>query len=304
MSSVGDTLVKTLLPGISWLLHRLPLKSRLGGVSTTVARIFNLARHDEMWPARLQNGLVIHVPLNDYNGSMLYLFGTPDPKVVETCGALLRPGDVFLDIGANYGTVGLLNYERLGTKGVLHFVEPQAELCRSIQQVLHDNEVSNAFVHQIGLWDENNERVLFVPEHHVGQGSFMKKRDEGGVCVTVRSTSEFLNETVGNRAFGAKLDVEGAEIKILPHIFQNKNLRFVLFECLRPEVRDFAWRAAAEQQVALFGLVQNLFTVRLKYVQHADDLKQFRDVLALPVMPEACPTRAVSPRELGLIQPA
>src|SRR5437870_216931 len=78
---------------------------------------------------RLKNGLRIEVDLKDYNGRMLYLFGTPDAKVVAVSRALLSRGDRFIDMGANCGAVGLLCSDAVGQDGQVHLIEPQPELC-------------------------------------------------------------------------------------------------------------------------------------------------------------------------------
>ena len=48
-------------------------------------------------------GFQVSVSLDDYNGRKLWLFGANDWKINRTFNACLFPGDVFLDIGANYG---------------------------------------------------------------------------------------------------------------------------------------------------------------------------------------------------------
>ena len=97
-------------------LHSVPLKTGIARLSESRVSKWS-CRGLVSARARLRNGIHLQVDPQDYNGRMLLLAGTPDPKVVETCRALLAPGMAFLDIGANYGSIGLLCTEVVGTTG-------------------------------------------------------------------------------------------------------------------------------------------------------------------------------------------
>src|ERR1700730_844735 len=64
--------------------------------------------------ARTHAGLNVEVDVNDYHGRILYLSGTNDPKVQTLASELLAPGDTFLDIGANYSSIGLYASRKVG----------------------------------------------------------------------------------------------------------------------------------------------------------------------------------------------
>lgn len=289
-----------LLKCLSACLHASPIKTRLGGISTVTAKVFGLRSFAEERTATLRNGIKMPIRLSDYNGRMLYLFGTPDPKVVSVCQELLNPGDVFLDIGANYGTVGLLSHEAIGAQGAMHFVEPQPELCKVIEASIDSVPIPNAHVHNCGMWDEDGELTLSRPDKHTGAAS-LAKTSEGGDSfqVPVRAVDSFLSEVVGDRPFGAKVDVEGAEPKILPAILAHPSLRFVLFECNIPEVRDHAWELIEAKKLVFFGLSKHLFRTRIRAIHSLEELRQVHDVLAVQMDASSVPVGEIHPRKLA-----
>lgn len=278
------TIAAPLLRLIGFGLRLTPIKTRLGGVSTLMRKVFKLDRHTDLVSTRLRSGATLRVRLSDYNGRMLYFFGTVDPKVVCTCKSLLREGDAFLDIGANHGAVGLQCFGRVGGGGSVHFVEPQPELCGVIGDAIKSVGASNASVHQIGLWDEDGEFTLQLEGGHTGAASLADTPEHGdgkGITVKTRKIDSFLDDTVGSGSFGAKIDVEGAEVKILPAILRHDGFRFAVFECNRDSVRDIVHNAAEERDLQLFGIEKNLWTVRLRPLSKDDDLTQFHDIVVL-----------------------
>lgn len=284
----------------AFLLHRVPLKTHLGGVCNILRLVLGLDRLQELRIARLRNAVTVNVRLSDYNGRMLYFFGTPDPKIVATCRALLRPTDVFLDIGANHGAVAFLCHDRPAES---HLVEPQPQLVESIRRTIRDHALTSLRVHPIGLAAEDGELPLSVNRRHTGAASMAK---HAGACpvipVPVLKTAHFLTEVVGDRPCGAKLDVEGIEACVLPGLLEHPSVRFVLFECNTPSTRDVVWRRARQRDLALFGLSPALLSVRLAPIRERSELRRYHDVLAIRITDEGRPRRVTTPGRLAALQ--
>ncbi len=283
------------------VLRLTPIKTRLGGVSTLMCRLFKLQRFTDYVTTTLRSGAKLRVRLSDYNGRMLYFFGTVDPKVISTCQSLLRPGDTLLDIGANHGAVGLQCLTSVGADGSVQFVEPQPDLCKVIEDAIESTSAGNAKVHQIGLWDEDGEFTLQLEGGHTGAASLADTPEHGdgeGITVKTREIGAFLDETVGDRSFGAKIDIEGAEVKILPEILRRSGFRFAVFECNRDSVREIVHTAADERDLRLFGIEKNLLTVRLRPLTTSDDLSQFHDIVVVAGDGGSDPASPVHPSSL------
>lgn len=281
----------------------LPIRSGIGTISESLSGRFTSLRRETEVACSLRNGVRILARLNDYNGRMLYLFGTPDPKIVTICRDLLRSGDVFLDIGANYGSVGLLVHDAVIPGGSVHFVEPQPELAGRIKNAISENRITNSAVHQCGLWDEAGELFITVSHRHTGTASISSEpSSDVSQRVEVLDIKKFLPETVGDQHFGVKLDVEGAEVRILPELLTNPRLRFVLFEAHDPEVKAFVERMMNDGSHTFFGVSKDIFRTRLFPILSNDNLRASHDVLAVRLKPGSHPTHKLSTRKLkGLI---
>jgi FkbM family methyltransferase len=264
------------------ILHVLPLKSGLGGVSNARLARWSCGRGGAV-RARLRNGLRLVVDPADYNGRMLLLFGTPDPKVVATCRALLRPGDVFLDIGANHGAVGLLCAASVGSAGEVHLFEPQNGLCDRMRQCIRDSGLTTCRVHEVALLSRGGLASLAGMAGHSGAWRVVRQPagERAADVVTVRAADCAIYEAVQKRAFGAKLDVEGAEHEVLPALVAQEGFRFVVFECNTADAREWAWEFATERELRYLGLGRSAWSTTLRAVDSGAALAQFHDLLAV-----------------------
>lgn len=287
------------------LLHRLPLTGDfVGRIAMHAARRSGVSRRSGPAIAQLRNGVRIPVRLNDYNGRMIYFFGTADPRVVGTCRSLLRAGDVFLDIGANLGTIGLQCVDRVGPAGAIHQVEPQPELARGIRAGAADAGFTNVHVHECGLWDEDGELRIAIPDAHTGAAHILAEGaggadDEASTVVPVHDTRRFIAETAGDRPFGAKVDVEGAEDRILPALFAAPNARFVLFENHHLDDPGAYWPLVEEDRFTFLGLKPALASTHLVPVTERERMRGWYDLLAVRAPRAAIGTAPLRPAELA-----
>jgi FkbM family methyltransferase len=260
----------------------IPIKSGIGTMSQFFSRKVPGLRNSVEVPCKLRNRVRIMARLDDYNGRMLYLFGTPDPKVISICKGLLRQGDVFLDIGANYGSVALLVHESVGPTGWVHLVEPQPELGDRISGAIAHNAIKNMTLHRCGLWDERGEFFITGSQTHTGTASISAEAvSEDSHRVEVRDIEGFLRETSDGKSIGVKLDVEGAEVRLLPTLLTHPQLRFVLFESHDQEVKSFVRSRMGDQSSAFFGVSKSLFRTRLFRISNDEDLQHAHDILAV-----------------------
>lgn len=169
-------------------------------------------------PARLRNGVPILVDRGDFLGACVYYFGDYDPRISWLCHRVLRPGDVFVDIGANCGVVTFTAAPLVGPRGEVHAFEPQPAAARLLHSTIERNAFSHVRVHEVALSDSDGSSAMWVPDDNRGAASLERHGARGGesIEVTTRKSGPFLESTLGDRPIRMmKIDVEGHEATIV-----------------------------------------------------------------------------------------
>lgn len=250
--------------------------------------------------ARLWDGASIEVDPKDHDGRVLYLFGTNDIKVSLNTNLFLRPGDVFLDIGANYSTIGLQASHAVGPEGAVHLFEPQTRLADRVEAAIRRGGYRNVKLHRCGLLDVDETLTIRSPSNHSGMATFAS---HGGAndfdfvqeC-QVYDIGRYVAPLVKGRRFGAKLDIEGSEMRVIPWLLAQPNLAFAIFEANQHKERLFELVKASK--LTLFGLERNALELRLCRIDTADRMRDFHDVIALRLQSDATPPIRTHPKHL------
>jgi len=141
------------------------------------------------------------------------ILGTGDyePHLRRFISAIVKPGMVCVDIGANVGFHAFLMRELVGSTGHVYAIEPNSENCRMLLLSAKANEASNLTVIPIALSD-NLGAIAFSPA--VGSnGQFIHSVDDPVLhpnCIIVPTAA--LDDLLKvERIDFIKIDVEGAE---------------------------------------------------------------------------------------------
>jgi len=285
---------------LAYLFHHLPIQSGLTKLSFNPFVNFLLDGSPAVVTARFRDGRTIEVAINDYHGRILYLFGTNDPKVERTANSLLRPGDIFLDIGANYSSIGLSASHVVGPTGRVHLFEPQGKLAERVQRSIDMGGYGNVFLHCVGLLDRDDKLILRSPSHHSGMATFAGSGNRASFEVVeecdVREISSYVGPLVEGRAFGAKLDVEGSEPALMPWLLAQPNLAFLIFEAASNQAKLYDLVRGAGY--LLYGLKRNPFRLRAERVDCFDEIGKFHDLVAVKLKngPKLAHPRSLSSR--------
>ena len=214
----------------------------------------------------LRGGVHVVSRLSDYNGLILFLFGTPERSVVEACCMLSDAGDTFLDVGANNGAVGMLVRRVVGPELHLVFVEPQRDLAGAIRKSATACGFA-ADVHAIAISDCSGEERFHVTPTHTGTGRIGE--GEASVrCETMRSILDGLPDT----PIGAKVDVEGAERHVLPSLCSDPRFAFCVVESQSEAARQLIMDVAHASKHVVYGIERSLLSWRLRKAQNEEEL--------------------------------
>jgi FkbM family methyltransferase len=162
-------------------------------------------------------GLVFRV--GDVTGMSPWYSGT-ERAHQRTMAALVRPGDVAVDVGANWGLHTLLLSRLVGARGLVLALEPLPRAFDALRWHLDANGCRNVMPIPAALGDSDGT-ARFVPGISHSQGVLAAARsgaaDEAadGFPVTLR-TLDSLVQKLGVRAVRlVKIDVEGAESMVI-----------------------------------------------------------------------------------------
>lgn len=143
--------------------------------------------------------------------------GTYEPFKTQMLRRLLAPGMTYVDVGTNKGYFALLAARLLsGTGHVLAF-EPEPENCACIRQSLQANRYTNVQLLELALGDRDDRALLYLGQksgwHTLLPG--LPQRTEGAIEVRRRRLDAVLEELGTQRIDVMKIDVEGAELRVL-----------------------------------------------------------------------------------------
>jgi len=216
------------LKDLGKLVVRSGIKFRLNTFPVTEDGAEWWAEQIKRWPAVLGNGMIcrriqldhqikMDVGLVDVIERNLWVNGIWDQPIKDLMTTLLRPGDHFLDLGANIGYFTLLASQLVGPTGSVVAVEPSIRALRKLTNHVWLNECSNVLVVSCAAGSERSQtRISLATESNIGGSSLAN-----GSAPLQRSEPVWvapIDEVLGGMSFHPKLikiDVEGYELAAL-----------------------------------------------------------------------------------------
>jgi FkbM family methyltransferase len=157
------------------------------------------------------------VDLGDHFVSRGCLVDNYEPAETHFVKAVLRPGDVFVDVGANIGWFTLVASVAVGESGRVHAFEPRAETVAHLIETVVLNELDDQVTtYPYGLADrETSGRLVWVSGTDnpggsaVWSGEIPANMEEQPIALRPLDALKF------DRVDALKVDVEGAELRVL-----------------------------------------------------------------------------------------
>jgi len=182
--------------------------------------------------ARTKAGTVACDPRDGVQSTLLER-GEWEPTVSRTIAQILRPGDVFVDIGANIGYFSLLASGIVGGRGQVIAFEPLSENVACLLDTCSRNQAHNIVCLSLALNDVGGLVTLHLPDD--GQVGLTSIRPVGTRTRRVLACrlDGILDESLFAQVRLIKLDVEGAEMNVLngmERLFERGHRPFVICE--------------------------------------------------------------------------
>ena len=190
--------------------------------------------------ARLRSGPQVLVFADDYIGQAAYLWGDENPRITTVVSVVLREGDSALDIGANFGVVGLVMAQIVGPTGQVHLFEPQPNVAQCLRTSLLMNNFSQATVHECALSDRTGTaRMTLVDPSNLGETTLETDQCSAGsdgtqLEVKVEEAGRYVSALGLAKTALVKIDVEDHEAVVLRSLREWLGAArppVILFEC-------------------------------------------------------------------------
>ncbi len=153
--------------------------------------------------------------LYDFIPRFIFLFGHWEPNVGAVIRDALRPGDVFVDIGANIGYVSLVGASRVGASGAVVAIEAVPATFDRLMDNLRLNAATNVRAVQRAVSDQVGTLTLRqVSATNTGQATI-----HGTGLVLAEAAAAPLDEILTadelRRVRLIEIDIEGGEVPVL-----------------------------------------------------------------------------------------
>lgn len=179
---------------------------------------------DSKWPAGLQPGIrgkhgqLMFLDLQDWSDRRAYFSGRfYQQDINRLLFELLRPGDQYLDVGANIGMTMLTAAGRIGRNGRGFLFEPNPAALRRLMQHVNANHLTNFETVNAALSDVAGTLRLFLTGSHTGLASLNPLDDRRNSSVEIRTIvgNDFAAKLDAETPTVIKIDVEGHEVQAL-----------------------------------------------------------------------------------------
>lgn len=155
-------------------------------------------------------GCEVEIDPDDSHGRSYLERGEWEPDVREWIQEWTQPGDTAVDIGAKFGVHTVAFRGAVGAEGEVHAFEPNPDFFDYLEATVDRNGFENVLTWQKGISDRRRMIEYAVEDSRSGSTEYLGVADETFGVAEAR-LEDFVSEYDI-----VKMDVEGAEARILP----------------------------------------------------------------------------------------
>lgn len=161
-----------------------------------------------------KNNFRMKLDLADWLGQHIFATGEYEPSTTALIQSLLKPGNVFVDVGANAGYFSLLAAKTIGKHGRVYAFEPAPETYKELVNNIHLNQFENIKTYPIAASNyQGSIDFSIAPETHKGLSSFRTIAGSKKLTVPTMQLDNVVDFPLEIDL--VKIDVEGAECRVL-----------------------------------------------------------------------------------------
>lgn len=224
-----DTELKLLLAAT----RRLPRIRGSGRLAGYAQRFYNRRPRERVRVPVLDFTMELD-PSECVDGALLFAPQLYDHREFTLLRGLIKPGDVFLDAGANIGIYSLVASRLVGGAGEVIAIEASAENYSWLKSNCDSSGAKNVRALHVGLSDKPEKLRMACSFYGNKSGNSFLKESPIGEWVDCLPLHDVLLKNGVRKIDGAKFDIEGFEFKVLQPFFASapEGLwpRFLIFE--------------------------------------------------------------------------
>lgn len=182
-------------------------------------------------------GLAFHCDLRDSVAREVCYTGRYEPQETQLASRLLRRGDVFADVGANWGYFTLAAAHWVGESGRVLAFEPEPRLFNLLRLNIEVNRLAHVVPRHLAIADGQG-RVPFTAFAAQGDNWGQSHAADAGTppdfVADAAALDDALDEAEIDRVRLTKIDVEGGEAAALAGMQRGLRARrytYILIEC-------------------------------------------------------------------------
>ncbi|MDO3379736.1 FkbM family methyltransferase [Geoalkalibacter halelectricus] len=161
----------------------------------------------------------------------IYYFGIWEPALTYWIRERLKPGDIFVDVGANIGYFTVLASEMVGDDGGVVSVEASPSIFEELNRTIERNGIQNVRTLNLAVSNSVGKVGIYKSsEKNIGETSILEGRGVLEAEVDSAPLPDILLPSEKEKVRIVKIDVEGAEYFVLD------GMRDLLKACPRMEV--------------------------------------------------------------------
>ena len=221
--------VRALSRVLRWLpmgRYRLIHESRRFGIAPFVAHL-----SPEL------GGLAFHCDPRDSVAREACYTGLYEPQETQLVSRLLHPGDVFVDVGANWGYFTLAAAHRVGKAGRVVAFEPEPRLFDLLTANVALNQLTSVDTHRLAVAESRGSlsfEAFSADSDNWGQSRAVTAGADADFHADAVALDDVLDDEDIARVQVTKIDVEGGEAEVLAGMergLHRGRYRYLLVEC-------------------------------------------------------------------------
>jgi len=172
---------------------------------------------NRMYKKRLHGIFYMLLNPTEHIQQQLFWYGYYEKEVGDLLKKIVKPGDVFLDLGANIGYFSLLVASNSPSVKVISF-EPVAGLFQNMNDNIFLNNSKNITTVNAAVGEMSEEKELFVSApDNLGMSSFHQPENYSGKKerIKVETIDDWFKTSGLAKIDIVKLDIEGSELAAL-----------------------------------------------------------------------------------------